>query len=68
MPVDGQFNPILEDDLLTGYEYTTSDDDTGATNTVTLTKTLRSLVRLLMMEKVIPFHNKPPLMMTGVIP
>ena len=35
MPVDGQFTPITEDDLLTGYEYSTSDEDTGATNTVT---------------------------------
>ena len=34
MPVDGQFNPITEEDLITGYEYTTSDDDTG-TGTVT---------------------------------
>ena len=33
--LDGQFNPITEEDLITGYEYTTSDDDTGATNTVT---------------------------------
>ena len=35
MPVDGQFNPITEEDLITGYEYTTSDDVTGASNTVT---------------------------------